>query len=210
MIDQLLVSIILPTYNRCNLLSRAIDSVIKQTYSNWELIIIDDGSTDNTFSLVQSYKEHEQRILYLAKKNEGPAASRNSGLEIANGHYVTFLDSDDEYHRNHIFQRVAYMQSHDVQCIHGGIIVIGTEEQMYVPDVNDRTKKIAIAECVVGGTFFGLREIFLSVGGWREGFSEDSDLFNRIQKKYKTDSVDFKTYMYHRDSTDSRCNQFSI
>jgi glycosyltransferase involved in cell wall biosynthesis len=90
------VSIIIPTYNREQLLGRAIQSALAQTYQDFELIIIDDGSTDNTDRLVKSF--NSEKIRYIRhKKNKGPAAARNTGIRSAKGNYIAFQDSDDEW-----------------------------------------------------------------------------------------------------------------
>jgi len=94
--DDKLVSIIIPTYNRENILGRAINSVINQTYKNFELLIIDDASSDNTESVIRGYSD--TRIKYFKNhRNSGSNKSRNKGLKIANGDYIAFLDSDDEW-----------------------------------------------------------------------------------------------------------------
>lgn len=89
-----LVSIIMPTFNQGQLIERAIDSVISQTYTNWELIIIDNYSTDNTREIV--YKYNNNKIKFIRNYNNGIiAVSRNIGIKISNGYWVAFLDSDD-------------------------------------------------------------------------------------------------------------------
>jgi glycosyltransferase involved in cell wall biosynthesis len=90
-------SIVIPTYNRAHLISKAIDSVIAQTFENWELIIVDDGSTDNTKELIASYQEEDSRVGYIYQQNAERSAARNKGIEKAKGHYICFLDSDDYY-----------------------------------------------------------------------------------------------------------------
>lgn len=90
-----MISIITPTYNRANLLPNMIESVQRQTYSNWELIIVDDGSTDNTEDVIQAYLT-DKRIQYLKKQNSGATHTRNVGANLAKGTFLTFLDSDDE------------------------------------------------------------------------------------------------------------------
>ena len=90
-----LVSVILPTYNRAELLRRAVNSVLAQTYPNWELIIWDDGSTDTTREIVSSYKD--DRIKYFFDMNHGVAYARNRAVEVSTGKYLAFLDSDDEW-----------------------------------------------------------------------------------------------------------------
>lgn len=90
-----LVSIILPTYNRVDLLKDAVESVLVQTYENFELIIVDDGSSDGTLSFVKSLKD--DRVKLVSQKNMGRSRARNNGLQVAVGSLITFLDSDDLY-----------------------------------------------------------------------------------------------------------------
>jgi glycosyltransferase involved in cell wall biosynthesis len=91
-----LVSVIIPTFNRAGTIKRAIKSVINQTYKNWELIIVDDGSTDDTKDLIKDYLKNK-RIKYYFKKKEGTSSARNYGIKKAKGSFISLLDSDDEY-----------------------------------------------------------------------------------------------------------------
>lgn len=105
-----LVSVVLPTYNRAHCLPRSIQSVLDQTYSQWELIIVDNYSTDNTDELVASY--HDSRIYLFKIRNDGViAASRNKGLYIAKGEYVAFLDSDDWWHPEKLLESVRQLNA---------------------------------------------------------------------------------------------------
>lgn len=93
-----LVSVIIPVYNREKTIERAIDSVLSQTYTNFEIIIVDDNSTDNTMSLVSRYENNEPRIRHVQhNKNKGAQAARNTGIKMAKGEWIAFLDSDDEW-----------------------------------------------------------------------------------------------------------------
>ena len=93
-------SIILPTYNRAHMIGKAIESVLAQTYTNWELLIIDDGSTDNTKQVIETYTDN--RIRYLYQQNAERSAARNNGIAHAQGQYICFIDSDDYYFANHL------------------------------------------------------------------------------------------------------------
>jgi len=93
--EKPLVSVILTTYNRAQLLPRAINSVLNQTYPNFELIIVNGGSTDNTEEVVKSFKD-ERIQYYKQKENKGMLADRNKGFDVAKGDYVAILDDDDE------------------------------------------------------------------------------------------------------------------
>tara|TARA_B100000768_G_C11245177_1_gene361409 strand:+ start:517 stop:1437 length:921 start_codon:yes stop_codon:yes gene_type:complete len=95
-------SIILPTYNRANLISKAIESVINQTFQNWELIIVDDGSTDNTKEVVETFVKANNSIIYLYQNNKERSAARNNGIQNSIGDFICFLDSDDIFHKTHL------------------------------------------------------------------------------------------------------------
>ncbi|TNF06006.1 MAG: glycosyltransferase family 2 protein, partial [Deltaproteobacteria bacterium] len=88
-------SIILPTYNRAHFLPKAIESVLAQTFEDWELVIVDDGSIDNTKEVVDSYRD--PRIVYFYQLNQERSVARNNGISQAKGDYICFLDSDDYY-----------------------------------------------------------------------------------------------------------------
>src|SRR5690348_1065740 len=91
------VSVILPTYNRASLISRAIRSVLNQTFTDWELLIVDDGSTDATEQLIRS-RSADSRIRYMKlPQNVGMCNARNHGIALARGEFIAFLDSDDEW-----------------------------------------------------------------------------------------------------------------
>ena len=93
-------SVVIPTYNRGGVLLLAIQSVIQQTFDQWELIIVDDGSKDNTKTVVSAITD--KRVKYFYQENKGRSAARNAGIEIALGEYIAFLDSDDQYAENYL------------------------------------------------------------------------------------------------------------
>ena len=104
-----LVSIITPSYNTANFIGKTIESVLEQTYQNWEMIIVDDCSQDNTDEVVQQYLVDE-RIRYIKNKvNSGAALSRNRALKEARGRWIAFLDSDDLWSPNKLEKQVAFM-----------------------------------------------------------------------------------------------------
>jgi len=90
-----LVSVIIPVYNVENYLNRCVESVINQTYKNLEIILIDDGSTDNSGEICDKLKKKDDRIIVIHKENGGLSSARNAGIDIAKGKYITFIDSDD-------------------------------------------------------------------------------------------------------------------
>src|SRR5437870_12319582 len=93
--SQPLVSIIVPSYNYAHFIGEALQSIQSQTYSNWECIVVDDGSTDDTGALVRQLAEKDGRIKYVRQENRGLAAARNAGMANSEGVYFQFLDADD-------------------------------------------------------------------------------------------------------------------
>lgn len=93
-----LVSIITPCYNGAKYIGETIDSVISQTYPDWEMIIVDDGSKDNSAQIVREYAEKDSRITLVQQENAGSAAARNNGIRRAEGQYIALLDADDLWH----------------------------------------------------------------------------------------------------------------
>lgn len=200
-----IVSIILPTFNRKNYLERSIKSVLNQTFKDWELIIIDDGSTDDSFNLINNYLMKHGNIRYLRHANRKTALSTNAGIQASVGEFITFLGSDDEFKPEHLKLRIDYMmKNREVDLIHGGVEIIGSP---YVKDKNDLSRLIHLSECVIGGTFFAKRKVFFELDGFRDlKYSDDSDFFERAEKKFKIMKVDFPTYIYYRDTPDSICS----
>lgn len=114
-----LVSIIMPTYNCAEYIAETIDSIIRQTYTNWELIIVDDKSTDNTRKIVEQYQSDNKNILYhCLEKNSGAAVARTESMKIANGQYMAFCDSDDIWYSQKLEKQLKFMKdnNHAFSC----------------------------------------------------------------------------------------------
>ena len=109
-------SIIIPTYNRARFLSNTIRSVVNQTFSDFEVLVVDDGSTDNTSTVIGDLAEKDHRIIYLHKQNGERGAARNYGLAKAKGKYVVFLDSDDLLKPEHLYHLHFLIQQHPKIC----------------------------------------------------------------------------------------------
>jgi glycosyltransferase involved in cell wall biosynthesis len=199
------VSIILPTFNRAKLLNRAINSVIAQSFKNWELIIVDDGSEDSTYEIVDKYLNGYQIIRYMKHSNRKLPLSLNVGITASAGKYIAFLDSDDEYDKDYLLERIEFLDSNsNIDLIYGGVRIVGDP---YVTDKNDPSKSIHLSECVIGGTFFGKRKVFFELNGFNDlNYSEDSDFFERAEKKYTIQKVNFAPYIYFRDTEGSITN----
>ncbi|MBT0608446.1 glycosyltransferase family 2 protein [Aequorivita echinoideorum] len=106
------VSIIIPTYNRAHLIGETLDSILAQTYTNWECIIVDDGSTDNMDAVVESYLRKDQRFQYHHRpknRKKGANTCRNYGFELSKGDYIQWLDSDDLISRNKLEKQISIL-----------------------------------------------------------------------------------------------------
>ncbi|MBN2356646.1 glycosyltransferase family 2 protein [candidate division KSB1 bacterium] len=209
-INQLMtpqVSIILPVYNRKRLIMRAIDSVQQQTFGDWELLIIDDGSDDGLHDLILPHLAVQPRWRYLKHANRKLAASRNIGIHAALGRIITFLDADDQYLPDHLSLRLTYLQQHpNVQLIHGGAIFIGPEETHWVRDAYHPERLIHLSECVIGATLFGYKQVFIQSGGFKLlPYSAESEFVDRVEKTVTVHRVAFATYVYHTGLPDSIC-----
>jgi len=206
-----LVSIILCTYNRAHLVKRAIASVLTQTYRSWELIIIDDGSADDTWQVVMPVVKSDPRITYCYHTNTGLPRSRNAGIRHASGEYTTFLDSDDEYRDNHLAVRIEAMKSDpSLALLYGGIEYVGPLDRQYAPDAQRRGKKLHLSQCYAGSTFFARTAVFKKLNGFRNlSFAEDLDFMRRLQTTgLKIAKMKKPTYCYRVDSDHRLCDLY--
>lgn len=115
--NQALISVIIPVYNVEEYLRECVDSVIKQTYANLEIILVDDGSTDSSGKICDEYAEKDSRITVIHKNNEGPSKTRNAGLKRATGKYIYFLDSDDFIAENAIENLASTAESNQADLV---------------------------------------------------------------------------------------------
>ncbi len=189
------VSIILPTYNRASYLDRAISSVLKQSYSNFELIIVDDASKDNTEEVVRSFKD--ERIIYIKNpRNLGGAGARNVGIKRAKGSFIAFQDSDDEWHPEKLkIQMEAFENAEpDVAVVYTAFIRKVGDKEFIVPPPNvKKTEGYIYRELLYHINFVGTptavvrKKALENVGLFDERFPrlQDWDLFLRLAKKYR-------------------------
>jgi len=195
------ISVILTTYNRSDYLKTCINSVIEQTFQDWELVIVDDGSQDNTTEVVNSYLLEYRNIRYLKHQNRQVGYARNAGIQASFGKYITFIDSDDTYKPHHLESRWEFMQTHaEIDLIEGGFEI---EKEFFVSDYFQSGKTISIKECVLCPTFFGKRYVFFELSGFNNlAYSEDTDFWERAEKVFKTQHIkEPETYIYTRAET---------
>ena len=198
------VSVIITVFNRKKIFLRAINSLLLQTYKNFETIIVDDGSTDGFENIIFPILKKCSNFKYIRHSNRHTALSLNTGLKIAGGEYITFLDSDDEYKKEHLEKRVKYLEKNkNIDILYSNAELIGTEENMYVPDARNKNKLIHLNNCIIGATFFGKKKVFDELIGFKNVYSYDSEFFRRAIEYYNVVKFEMPTYKYYRDSKDS-------
>ncbi len=116
-----LISVIVPVYNVAKYLPRCIESILRQTYPHFELILVDDGSPDKSGKICDKYAQKDARIRVIHKENGGVSSARNAGLDVAQGEYISFIDSDDWVREDYLEKLLAPMLKYDVQMVVGGI-----------------------------------------------------------------------------------------
>ena len=193
------VSVVIPTYNRAAYISEAIQSVLDQTYSDFEMIIVDDGSTDNTREIVGSFDD--SRIKYIYQKNQRLPAARNTGTNASSGEYITFLDSDDILMENAVKKGVQILDEHPEVAFsytpnysideRGQIIGLQKKGQKH-SWVREGTAQIR--EFLIDGHHIGVcatmmrRSYLYEVGLWDTTYTDGSEDFNmlmRLARKYR-------------------------
>lgn len=112
-----LVSVITPCYNGSRFISETIESVMKQTYPEWEMLIVDDGSTDDSAKIVQGYTEKDARVRLIRQENGGSASARNHGIREAEGQYIALLDADDLWEPEFLEKQIAFMKRENALCV---------------------------------------------------------------------------------------------
>lgn len=128
------VSIVMPTYNRGYIISCAIESIIAQSYKDWELIIVDDGSTDDTATLVATYQKKYDNIIYFDNMdNKGASARRNEGINYSTGEYIAFIDSDNYWHPEKLKKQMTVLQDNNCDFCFCNVEIIDGTSSIIIP-----------------------------------------------------------------------------
>jgi glycosyltransferase involved in cell wall biosynthesis len=188
------ISVIIPTYNASKYVTKAIDSVLVQDYINLEIIIIDDGSTDNTQKVLDNYKD---KIRYVYQDNGGAAKARNTGIKLANGDYIAFLDADDLWLPDKLGKQMNFFNHYpQYSMVFTDMSHSVDDEIVYKSYLKERRYKYVsngsiyenlLRECFIfTPTVMIKRKCFEKVGIFKEylKISEDLDLWLRIADKY--------------------------
>jgi len=172
------ISVIIPTYNHSRFIKEAIDSVLGQSYNDFELIVVDDGSTDDTKAIAISYGD---KIKYFYQGNKGRGAARNKGVSLASGEYIAFLDSDDIWFPEKLEKQMAYIKNNDFEgLLHSKVVIVDENKKQLAKD----TKNVELAYNQIykdGYTYVNLLKsccLFLSCAVFPRPLFKKTGLFN--------------------------------
>tara|TARA_B100000315_G_C14595281_1_gene598643 strand:+ start:5823 stop:6665 length:843 start_codon:yes stop_codon:yes gene_type:complete len=183
------ISVVIPTFNRGELLSRALNSILSQTFPPYEVIIVDDGSLDNTADII---KTSFPTVAYLYQKNSGVSAARNCGINSANGEWIAFLDSDDEWHPVKLQKQMEAVQNNpESKICHTEEIWVRNGKRVHQMDKHKKFggwifQKCIPLCCISPSSVMIHRSVFDEVGLFDESLPvcEDYDMWLRITSRY--------------------------
>jgi glycosyltransferase involved in cell wall biosynthesis len=198
------VSIVIPTYNRSGIVRRAIDSVLAQTYADLEVVVVDDGSTDDTRAVLENY---ESRVRYVRQENAGPAAARNHGMRVARGEFIGFLDSDDLYFPENVAAHLrAFERSPEAGLVYTGIEIVDHEGKRIKdvrPNPEDRGfvfERLIRYNFITSSTVLMRRAAMEFAGSMNTSlwFAEDWYFWLRVASRFPVEYVDEILVRYQR------------
>jgi len=208
------VSVIIPTYKRANLVSQAIESVLAQTYTDYEIIVINDGSPDNTKEVLD---EFEDKITTIHQENQGVASARNAGIRAAQGRYIAFLDDDDLWLPNKLEKQIPYLESDpNIALVYSDMFCF--DEQGVFPDTWAKTNPtppvvqpwILFVRDFIPTPSVVVRRECLNEVGWFDGTvipCEDYDMWLRIIEKWSVIGLKEPLVNYRRSPDSLQKNQ---
>lgn len=213
------VSVIIPTYNRAHLIGRSIQSVLDQTYRDFEIIVVDDGSTDNTENVVKTF--NDSRIRHIKHKdNRGGSAARNTGIKLAKGGYIAFQDSDDEWLPTKLEKQMKAFRktSDEVGVVYTGFYRIENNIKNYIPSSLIPKKEGYIHKTLLNGNFVTTqaaivkKECFKKAGMFDERLPrlQDWELWIRISKYYNFECIDEPLVQSYYQSVSISSNQDAL
>jgi len=206
-IQQKKVSVIIPTFNRATFLKTAIESVLRQNYDNFEIIITDDNSQDNTQGVVKEFSD--KRIRYIRqKKNKGVSAARNTAIKVSEGEYIAFLDDDDEWLAEKLKKQVEIIEKCPAKVcgVYSNFFIIENSEKK-IAKINPRIKdkrgnlfeQFALGNPIHTSTVLIRSECLENIGLFDESISymEDRDLWIRLSEKWDFEFINEPLIMVH-------------
>ena len=202
-LTQPLVSVVIATYNMGQYLPQAVDSILQQTWKNLEVIVVDDGSTDNTPEVMQNYST-DSRVNYIRNENQGQPKAKNCGIKITKGDFIAFCDADDFWEANKLEIQMPLFANLKVGVVYSEVSFIDEHNRRYIKEDHEVrhsgkiTNQMLIENFVPFGTSIIRRECTLQNGIFDEEFRMgiDWDLWLRYSLKWEFQYAPAKTYVY--------------
>ncbi len=199
-----LVSILLPAYNTEKYIEESIQSVLRQSFSNFELIILNDGSTDRTQSIIDRYASLDDRIVPIIQKNIGLVSTLNKGIELANGKFIARIDGDDPWMNEKLSEQVEALESDDSLVLIGGGFEVIDEHGYYIETIFPPTQDSDLRRSLMLRNVFGHAGVVMrtsavkKAGGYRSDFgpTEDYDLWIRLSDLGTLMNIPHPVYRY--------------
>ncbi|AYN00505.1 glycosyltransferase family 2 protein [Chryseobacterium sp. 3008163] len=211
--NQPLISIIVPCYNQAQYLDECLQSALDQTYQNWECIIVNDGSPDNTEEVAKRWVEKDARFKYFKTKNGGVSAARNYGIDKAVGEWILPLDGDDKIGNLYMEAAITYMNS-DFEVIYCNAEFFGTENSVW--NLSDYSFKEILKHNLIFCSAFYKKSSFVKTGGYDitmlKGYEDWEFWINLMNSGTKVIKLDYVGFFYRRKeiSRDTIINGDSI
>jgi len=190
------ISVIIPTYNRAHTLRRALDSVLNQSYRNFECLVVDDGSIDDTRKVISEYQD--ERVTYLYSENKGVSSARNIGFQHSRGEWISLLDSDDEWLIHKLEEQVKFIEKNNhYKIVHGEEVWIRSGKRVNPKKIHKKSGGRIFERClklclISPSTVIISRNLWSEYGGFNEDFvvCEDYDLWLKITAKYEVGYIE--------------------
>lgn len=200
----MLVSVIMPVFNSENYLAESIESILNQTYRNFEFIIIDDGSTDKSYNIMKSYQKKDSRIKVIKQDNRGVSITLNKCIAMTKGNIIARQDADDISAPERLKCQIDYLARHPEVGLLGTYAKLIDSEGKFIKDLtfsttnSDLQKEIKKENPFVHGSVMYRREVIKEVGMYREQFllAQSYDMWLRISEKYQVANLPEYLYKY--------------
>jgi len=221
-----MVSVVIPTYNRARFIAKAIASVLDQTYRDFEIIVVDDGSTDQTQEKLESYGD--RIITHSYTPNRGVSYARNRGIDLARGTYIAFLDSDDFWKPEKLKKQMEFLENHPEYSIVATQCLVNLIDEdlntIKYLEKNELHHELTYAKIfqrpfIMPSSILMKKECFDVVGNFDENrrVLEDIDLYLRLAQKYKIGFINEPLTVFtrghekdRRESLEVRCNRLEV
>lgn len=209
------VSVVMAVYNGEKYLKEAVDSILNQTYTDFEFIIINDGSTDNSLNILNSFKEKDERIKIISRENKGLVYSLNEGVNMAQGEYIARMDADDISEPDRFEKQLQYMRENELAVCGSYATKINSfgekiGEMNYSPSEKKIKSFTLLHSPFIHPSVIFKKDVFEKVSGYQKFFKhiEDYELWTRIVFKYKTGNLPERLLKYriHDDQITKKNN----